>query len=96
MGSYLSDKVAAPVQKTEINDVGIRCADHATPLYQQKFSLTLPTSGARSIVIVRLRTRSHRVLVFFLLNLRHIFLGLPLYDECKVYFWAYSHTMNVR
>jgi hypothetical protein len=32
----LKEKVAAPVYKTEIMAVGIRCADHATPLFPQK------------------------------------------------------------
>jgi hypothetical protein len=31
-------------------------------LYQQKFALTSPTSGGRSVGIVRLRTKSHGVL----------------------------------
>jgi hypothetical protein len=30
MRSYLEEIVAAPVKKTETNDRGIRCADHAT------------------------------------------------------------------
>jgi hypothetical protein len=38
--------------------VGIRCADHATPLYPQKLALTSPTSGDRSVGIVRLRTKA--------------------------------------
>jgi hypothetical protein len=29
--SYLNEKVAAPVKKTELTTGGIRCADHATP-----------------------------------------------------------------
>jgi hypothetical protein len=36
--------------------VGIRCADHAKPLYPQKLALTSPTRGGRSVGIVRLRT----------------------------------------
>jgi hypothetical protein len=39
MRSYLKEKVAAPVYKTEINDLEIRRADHATPLYPQKLAL---------------------------------------------------------
>jgi hypothetical protein len=36
----LERKVAAPVQKTEINDRGgIRRVDHATPLYPQELAL---------------------------------------------------------
>ena len=56
--SYLNKKVAAPVYKTEIKTaVGIRCADHVTPLYPQKLALTSPTGGGRSVGIVRSRTK---------------------------------------
>jgi hypothetical protein len=37
---------------------GIRCADHATPLYQLKLALTSPTGCGRSVGIVRLRTKT--------------------------------------
>jgi hypothetical protein len=37
--------------------VGIRCAEHAT-LYPQRLALTSPTSGGRSVAIVRLRTKA--------------------------------------
>ena len=38
--------------------MGIRCADHVTPLYPQKLALTSPTGGSRSVGIVRLRTKA--------------------------------------
>ena len=38
--------------------MGIRCADHVTPLYPQKLVLTSPTGGARSVGIVRSRTKA--------------------------------------
>jgi len=38
--------------------VGIRCADHMTPLYPQKLELTSPTSGGRSVGIVRSLTKA--------------------------------------
>ena len=38
--------------------MGIRCADHVTPLYPQKFALTSPNGGGRSVGIVRLRTKA--------------------------------------
>jgi hypothetical protein len=40
--------------------MGIRCTDHVTPS-PQKLALTYPTSGGRSVGIVRLRTKSHGV-----------------------------------
>jgi hypothetical protein len=39
--------------------VGIRCADHATPIIRKKVALTSPTSGGRSVGTVRLRTKNH-------------------------------------
>ena len=38
--------------------VGIRCADHVTPLYPQKLALTSPAGGGRSVGIVRSRTKA--------------------------------------
>ena len=38
--------------------VGTRCADHVTPLYQQKLALTSPTGGGRSVGIVHVRTKA--------------------------------------
>jgi hypothetical protein len=38
--------------------VGIRCADHVTPLYPQKLAITSPTGGDRSVGIVRSRTKA--------------------------------------
>jgi len=38
--------------------VGIRCADHVTPLYLQKLALTLLTVGGRSVGIVRSWTKA--------------------------------------
>ena len=41
--------------------MGIRCADHVTPLYSQKLALTSPTGGGRSVGIVRSRTKATEV-----------------------------------
>jgi hypothetical protein len=38
--------------------LGIRCADHVTPLYSQKLALISPTGGGRSVGIVRSRTKA--------------------------------------
>ena len=48
----------------EITAVGIRCADHVTPLYPQKLALTSPTGGGLSVGIGRSRTKATE---FFLL-----------------------------
>jgi hypothetical protein len=36
----------------------VRRTDHVTPLYLQKLVLTSPTTGGRSVGIVRLRTKA--------------------------------------
>jgi hypothetical protein len=54
----LDRKVAAPVYKTENTAVGIRHADHVAPLYPQKLAITSPTTGGRSVGIVRSRTQT--------------------------------------
>ena len=38
--------------------MGIRCADHVTPLYPQKLALTSPTGGGRSVGIVLSLTKA--------------------------------------
>jgi hypothetical protein len=48
-------------QENRNNGRGIRCADHATPSIRKKLALTSPTSGGRSVGIVRLRTKGHGV-----------------------------------
>jgi hypothetical protein len=51
-------KVAAPVYKTENTAVGIRHSDHVAPSILQKLAITSPTSGGRSVGIVRSRTQT--------------------------------------
>lgn len=41
--------------------MGINCTDQAIPLYPQKLAQSSPTSGDRSVIIVRLWTKSHRI-----------------------------------
>jgi hypothetical protein len=53
----LDRKVAAPVQKTENTALGIRHADHVAPSIR-KLVITSPTSGGRSVGIVRSRTQT--------------------------------------
>jgi hypothetical protein len=38
--------------------VGIRRADHTTPLYPQRLTLTSPTGGGPSVGVVRSRTKA--------------------------------------
>jgi hypothetical protein len=68
----LNEKVAAPVKKTELTTGGggIGCADHTTPSIRKNLALTLPTSGGRSVGIVRLRTEDHGVYPLFSEELR--------------------------
>jgi len=49
--------------------VGIRCADHVTPLYPQKLSLTSPTGGGRCVGIVRSRTKATEFSLVLVLNI---------------------------
>jgi hypothetical protein len=44
--------------ESENTAVGIRRADHATPLYLQKLAVTSPTSGSISAGIVLSRTKT--------------------------------------
>jgi hypothetical protein len=45
-------------RKPRLRPQGIRRTDHATPLYPQELALTSPTSGGRSVGIVRSRTKA--------------------------------------
>jgi hypothetical protein len=59
--------------------VGIRCADHATPLYQLKLALTSSAGCGRLVGIVRLRTKTTEfslVLGTFNICRSHEILGL--------------------
>ena len=48
----------AGLENRDQTAVGIRCADHVTPLYPQKLALTSPTGGGRSVGIVRSRNKA--------------------------------------
>jgi hypothetical protein len=54
----LDRKVAAPVYKTENTAVGIRHSSHVAPSIRKKLAVTSPTSGGRSVGIVRSRTQT--------------------------------------
>jgi hypothetical protein len=49
--------------------MGIRCADHATPLYSQTLAVSSLTDGGLSIGIVRSRTKATGLLLLLLLLL---------------------------
>jgi hypothetical protein len=61
----MKEKVMTLVQKTENMDVRICDADHVAPLYQQKLAVTSPTSSSRSVGVVHLWTKGHRVCIVF-------------------------------
>jgi hypothetical protein len=52
-------------RKLRLTAVGIRCADHATSSTLKSWALTSPTSGGRSVGIVRLRTKATEFSFFF-------------------------------
>jgi hypothetical protein len=54
----LDRKVAAPVSKTENTAVEILHADHVAFSMRKKLKITSPTSGGRSVGIVRSRTQT--------------------------------------
>jgi hypothetical protein len=54
----LNEKVAAPVQETEINGRGNSLRWPRNTIYPGKLALTSPTSGGRSVGIVCLRTKA--------------------------------------
>jgi len=56
--------------------VGIRCADHVTPIYPQKLALTTPTGVGRSVGIVRSRTKATEFSL--------VILHLPAYEDGTV------------
>jgi hypothetical protein len=49
--------------------LGIRRADHATPLYPQKLALTSLTSGGHSVGIVRSMTKAKELVIIIMMLL---------------------------
>jgi hypothetical protein len=54
----LDRRLEDPVYKTENTAVGIRHADHVAPSIRKMLAITSPTSGGRSIGLVRSRTQT--------------------------------------
>jgi hypothetical protein len=67
--------------ESEITAVGIRRADHATPLHPQKLALTSP-SGGFSVGIFRSWTKATELLVIVSLN--PVAITLWIYQDCCV------------
>ena len=61
--------------------MGIRYADHVTPLYPQKFALTSPTGGGRSVGVVRLRTKATEFFFYYVSSHRPFLPGTSLEPE---------------
>jgi hypothetical protein len=51
-------------RKPRLRPQGIRRTDHATPLYPQGLALTSPTSGGRSVGIVRSGTKATELVIY--------------------------------
>jgi hypothetical protein len=58
--------------------VGIRCADHATPLLA-KVGTNIACHGGRSVGIVRLQTNNHGVCLHFIFTAEIIL--LPMFNK---------------
>jgi hypothetical protein len=60
----MNEKVAAPAYKTEINGRENSLSLPCNTLYPQKLALTSPTSGSRSVDIIRLRAKASEISFF--------------------------------
>jgi hypothetical protein len=74
----------------------IRRADHATPLYPQKLTLTSP-SGCRSVGIVRSRTQATEF-VCLMSNVEDILQSVPFHffhrEYCQRHIWACFNSFS--
>jgi hypothetical protein len=53
----LAEKTGSDLKNRKYG-LGIRCTDHVTCIYPQKLALTSPTSGGRSVCIIRSQTKA--------------------------------------
>jgi hypothetical protein len=79
----LERKVAAPVKKTEVNDLGNLLPWPRDTLYPRKLAVTSPTSGGRSVGIVRSRTKAAEFSLVFLFLYNRYFT-----PSCRLLTWA--------
>jgi hypothetical protein len=72
--SYFEERIAVPVQETENTAGGILHADHVTPSNPEKLALTSPTSGSRSVGIVRSLTEATEFVSFVCIYIQYIYI----------------------
>jgi hypothetical protein len=56
--AFLIENITRYKEEMEITALGIHLSDYAIPIYRLKLTLTSPTSGGRSVGIVRSRTKA--------------------------------------
>jgi len=74
--------------------VGIRCADHVTPLYPQKLALTPPTGSSHSVSIVRSRTKATEFFFFKWTFRFHYHIGKGQGFDCVVAVVDVFHVLS--
>jgi len=76
--------------------VGTRCANHVTPLYPQKLALTSPTSGGRSVGMVRSRTKATEFHIAALVRRSHSFVSSLLSSVAACTFTTFVSHQQLR
>jgi hypothetical protein len=87
-------------RKSRLTAMGIRCIDHAIPLYRQILSVTSPTWGGHSVGIVRVWTKNHGALFYWILSTLPILAKIgqmcwTLYNK-NTNAWMYLQFVNWR
>ena len=77
-------------RKQRLTAVGTRCADHVTPLYPHKLTLTSPTGGGRSVGTVRVRTKATDKK---LLDATYCFIILMIGSTCFGHYYAHHQEL---